>query len=89
MNDDRTTGKVFNLGCGKNYSVKEIYYTISDLLHSNISPTYKPDLPGEAFANLADITEAKKLGWEPKIDLVEGLQTAIDYIRNEINLGKI
>ena len=89
MNDDRTTGKVFNLGCGKNYSVKEIYYTISDLLHSNISPTYKPDLPGEAFANLADITEAKKLGWEPKIDLITGLQTSIDYIQNEIKLSKI
>lgn len=89
MQDDRTTGKVFNLGSGMNYSVNEIYKTIAGLLKSDISPLYKPDLPGEAFANLAEISRAKQLGWNPKIDLETGLKTAIDFIKNEMVKGKV
>ena len=89
MEDERTTGKVFNLGSGINYSVNEIYKMISNLLDKNIEPIYKPDQPGEAFANLADITEAKKLGWLPKTDLTEGLRASIEFIKNELALGKL
>lgn len=89
MEDELTTGNVYNLGSGFNYSVKDIYNTISSLLNSDIKPIYKPDLPGEAFENLADITKAKSIGWNPKISLEKGLQTAIDYIKNEINEGRI
>ena len=89
MRDERTTGNVFNLGTGINYSVNEIYNTIAKLLGSDTKPVYKEDLPGEAFANLADITRAKKLGWSPKIDLETGLQTSIEFIENEMTKGNI
>ncbi len=89
MKDDRTTGNVYNLGSGYNYSVNDIYNTISSLLHSDIKPIYKPDLPGEAFENLADISKAKTIGWNPKIDLEQGLKTSIDFIKNEISKGNI
>jgi len=89
MQDSRTEGEVFNLGSGHNYSVNEIYDIISRLLKSNVRPKYMQDLPGEAFANLADITKAKSLGWNPKIDLKEGLRTSIDFISNEIKSGYI
>lgn len=89
MIDDRTNGKVFNLGSGINYSVKEIYETISKLLNFNENPIFKSDLPGEAFANLADISEAKNLGWEPKVKLEIGLQKSIDFIKFEMEKGNI
>ncbi len=89
ITDPRTTGKVFNLGSGMNYSVSEIYSTIAALLSSSVKPVYKPDLPGEAFANLADITLAKSLGWAPKIGLEEGLSTSIEFIKNEMRKGNI
>lgn len=89
MSDDRTDGKVFNLGSGENFSVKEIYEMISQLLGSDIKPVYKNDLPGEAFQNLADITEAKNLGWSPKISLKDGLNRSIDFIKSEMAKGKI
>jgi UDP-glucose 4-epimerase len=84
MHDDRTTGKVFNLGSGVNYSVNDIYRIIADLLDKDITPEYQPDLPGEAFANLADITEAKSVGWQPKTSLESGLRSSIEFIRNEL-----
>ena len=89
MNDERTTGKVFNLGGGINYSVNEIYSIISKLLNSSIAPKYMPDLPGEAFQNLADISEANNFGWSPKIGLEDGLKTYIEFIKNEIKNEKI
>jgi nucleoside-diphosphate-sugar epimerase len=89
INDKMTDGKVFNLGTGKNYSVTEIYNIIAQLLNSQTKPIYKPDLPGEAFENLADITEAKNLGWLPKVGLEEGLQHSIEFIKKEIARGNI
>lgn len=89
ITDDRTTGRVFNLGSGRNYSINGIYSTIASLLGSSVRPEYKSDLPGEAFANLADISLAKSLGWSPRIGLEEGLRTSIEFIRNELRKGNI
>ena len=50
---------------------------------------YKDDQPGEAFANLADISKAKNLGWEPKVNLEEGLRTSIEFIKNELMKGRV
>ena len=89
MEDDRTTGKVFNLGSGINYSINDIYKIISDLLESDVKPLYMHDQPGEAFANLADVSEAKKLGWKPKTDLILGLKASIEFIKKEIETGRV
>jgi nucleoside-diphosphate-sugar epimerase len=89
ITDPRTEGKTFNIGSGINFSVLEIYELISDLLGIRIEPIFLPDLPGEAQQTLADITEAKKLGWAPKTDIKTGLVRAIEFIKNEIALGRI
>ena len=89
MTDSKTDNDVFNLGSGENYSINEIYDTIASLLEYKNKPLYKPDLPGEAFANLADISKAKSLGWSPKVDLRTGLKSSIDFIKNEMKKGNI
>lgn len=89
LRDNRVWGKVFNLGSGKNYSVLEIYEMIKNLLGISIEPKFEPDLPSEAQETLADITEARKLGWEPKIEIEEGLRGMIDYIKEEMKRGNI
>jgi nucleoside-diphosphate-sugar epimerase len=89
IHDDRTTGQTFNIGSGVNYSVHEILDQISSVLGVSPNPFYKDDLPGEAQVTLADITQAKGLGWEPKTTLHVGLQRSIDYIRKEMAAGRI
>lgn len=89
MEEEGTTGKVFNLGSGLNYSVNEIYSIISALLKTEVRPIYKPDQPGEAFANLADISEAKRLGWEPTTDLITGLKASVEFIKKEMEAGRV
>ena len=89
IQDDRTNGRVFNVGSGTNYSVREILGKISKMLKIIPNPIYNDDLPGEAQLTLADITEAKSLGWKPKTSLDVGLERAIEYIRGEMKAGRI
>jgi len=89
IRDDRTNGRAFNIGSGVNYSVHEILDKIAKKLGVTPYPIYKDDLPGEAQVTLADITQVKNLGWEPKTSLEVGLERAIEYIRSEMKLGRI
>ena len=84
LEDERTIGNVYNLGSGSNHSILELYRRVADLLGSAIEPEYKPELPGEAAATLADVSAARALGWEPRVDLDEGLRRSIDYIKREV-----
>ena len=87
MSDPRTDGNTYNLGGGRNYSIREIYDAITALLGTSAEPEYRPDQIGEAAENLGDISAARKLGWEPRIGLTEGLQRSIDYLRSHLLSG--
>jgi UDP-glucose 4-epimerase len=89
LKDDRTNGGTYNIGSGTNYSVKEILSMISKMLRVTLEPLYKEDLPGEAQVTLADITQARSLGWEPKTPIEGGLRKSIEYIRHEMKEGRI
>lgn len=84
LHDPRTNGKIFNMGSGINYSVKEIYSLVEEQLRTGLKPEYEAELPGEAEITLADITAAKLLGWAPKVDIREGLRRSIQYIREKV-----
>jgi len=89
LTDERTDGRVFNLGSGVNYSVNDIYRLVSELLDIHIPPKRMPDLPGEAQETLADISAVRDLGWRPKTDIQTGLHNAIAYIKSEMAKGRI
>ncbi len=84
MNDDKTNGKVYNVGYGVNYSINEIFNLIEEQLQTRIKPIFKDDLPGEAEITLADISKAKALGWEPKCNIREGIGKSIIYLEERI-----
>lgn len=64
--DDKSYGKVYNVGSGKNYSVNQIAGWISDK-HEYIDPR-----KGEVRISLAHIDRIKNtFGWEPQVDLEE------------------
>src|SRR5262249_38196463 len=84
LTDERTVGRVFNLGSGTNLSVNEIFQRLAGLLGVRIEPIRNPDLPGEAEVTLADITAAKAVGWTPTTDIDTGLRRTLDYLRSTI-----
>jgi len=84
LEDPRSNGRVFNVGTGANFSINEIFQLVEDMLRTGLKPNFKPDLPGEARVTLADITAARELGWQPKVDIHEGLRRSVQYIRERV-----
>jgi UDP-glucose 4-epimerase len=84
LTDARTHGGTFNLGSGRDYSVNEILRAISSQLGTSLEPVHESDMPGEAQRTCADVTRARSLGWEPRVDLMEGLRRSIAYIRQHV-----
>ncbi len=89
LEDQRTDGKVFNVGSGTNFSINEVYELVEGLLKTGLRPVYKSDLPGEAQITLADLTAAKALGWKPRVDIREGLSRTIEYLQNRVPKAKV
>ncbi len=57
-------GQIFNIGCGKNYSILELAKMIG------IKYTHVSERVGEARVTLADINKARfLLDWKPKVEL--------------------
>ena len=62
-------GEVFNIGSGKNYSIKDIADVISD------NQIFIPKRSGEMETTLADITKVESvMGWKPEIDVLEWIK---------------
>ena len=74
--------EVFNVACGKAYSVLDIVTYVNKILKKSIKPKLGPIRPGDVKDTLADISKAKRiLGFDPKIGFEEGLQKTVDYFR--------
>jgi len=74
--------EVFNIACGKAYSVLDIVKYVNKILGKNIQPALGPIRAGDAKHTLADISKAKKLiGFKPEIGFEEGLKKAIEYFK--------
>ena len=68
-------GNVYELGRGKNYSIKELVLMISKLTGGKIGWNFIPKIRGEMKETLCKSELArKKLKWEPKINLNEWLE---------------
>jgi len=75
------TGPV-NLGNPKEIKIKELAEKIIKMTHSKSKIIYKPLPEDDPKKRQPDISLAKKkLNWEPKISLEEGLQKTIEYFK--------
>lgn len=78
INDARVDNRIFRLGSGKQYTMLEIIQTIQKILGTTIEPSIKPRTAVDApSSTLADIKDARALGWEPKRGLEEGLRSML------------
>jgi UDP-glucose 4-epimerase len=72
---------VVNFGSGTETTVKKLAETIINMCKKDIKPEYR-DAPVNTTASLvADISKAKKLGWEPRYTLEGGLMKFINWYK--------
>lgn len=75
-----------NLGSGRGYSIREIVNAV--LAHAGLAPELRWDTtkPAGEPRKVADLTRARAiLGFEPKIDVAEGIQRTIAWYRQNPN----
>lgn len=78
-----TDGTPVNLGTSKRYKIKDVARKILNISgHSPQQIVFDKTKPEGVLSRALDINRAKKLiGWEPKVDLDEGLKRVISWFR--------
>jgi UDP-glucose 4-epimerase len=76
-------GETFNIGTGKETSVKQLYRTMAGICGVQTPALEAPARLGELQRSALSYGKAKgALGWEPQTALVEGLTATIDSMRS-------
>lgn len=76
-------GRVFNVACGRQFSLIDLLASINNVLGTEIEPVFADPRAGDVRESLADISAAREiLGYEPKVDFEEGLRRSIEYYRS-------
>ena len=78
------SGEIYNLGNPNEFTILELAQKIKDLTNATSEPKFVEKLPqDDPLQRCPDITKAKQqLGWEPKVELDEGLQNLINSLRS-------
>lgn len=78
--NENSYGQVFNIGCGDQISIIDLFNTIKSTLNLNIEPIFKEIRKGDVPHSNANITKAKNiLNYNPKISFNDGINKTINY----------
>ncbi|HEY8637878.1 MAG TPA: NAD-dependent epimerase/dehydratase family protein [Solirubrobacteraceae bacterium] len=77
------TGEAFNVGGGPRHSVLEVVEEVCRAAGSQVSPEVQGGSPGDGPQDAwLDATKLRELtGWEPRVDLAEGVRRTVDWYR--------
>lgn len=79
---DALDGLPVNIGSGRPTPIREIARMISDSLGAGIEPLARGEFrPGEMRHLTSDISRAAEAGYEPEVDLAEGIERYLSWIR--------
>jgi dTDP-L-rhamnose 4-epimerase len=84
---EKLDGLPVNVGSGKGVAVSEMAKIISAALKIDIAPEINSEFrPGEMRHLTSDTTRIRDAGYKPKVDLAEGIQRYIDWIRTQSDI---
>src|SRR3989338_8417742 len=83
MESEKANGQIFNVGTGKQTTILDLARKIIGISGNDLEPKFMPPRSGfEIMDRLLDVSKIKEiLGFEPKINLNEGLMRTNDYFR--------
>jgi UDP-glucose 4-epimerase len=75
----KANGLALNIATGRSTSVNELAETIGSVVGREAEREYLAARPGDILASWADVTAAREaLGWQPRVDLKEGLRATAE-----------
>ncbi len=80
------SGGTFHISSGFAVTINDLYRKLALLTDYKLFPHYGPSRKGDVYRIALDNSRAlRDLGWEPRIDLEEGLSLTVDYFREQIS----
>jgi UDP-glucose 4-epimerase len=77
-----STVGTYNIGTGRQATVAEVHRVIAAVLDDAPAPQYAAARTGELHEIALDATKAEAdLGWKPAVELVEGIQRTMQWLR--------
>jgi UDP-glucose 4-epimerase len=78
-------GRVFNIACGKRYTLLDMIAALNSILGTQIEPVYAEPRVGDVRHSLADISAAgQTLGYHVLVDFYDGLRRTVASYREQI-----
>lgn len=71
-----------NVGCGEDISIKELASLVKDIVGYGGEVVFDESKPDGTMRKLMDINKIKQMGWEPRIQLSEGIRTVYKLWRS-------
>jgi UDP-glucose 4-epimerase len=72
----------FNIGTGRQTSVIDLVEALAEISGQPFEAELAPERPGEVRHIALDYTRAREqLGWEPKVELREGLKRTLESVK--------
>jgi nucleoside-diphosphate-sugar epimerase len=82
------SGEVINVATGGRISLNELLRTMNRIVGTEITAQYAEGRAGDVKDSQADISKARRLlGFEPSVQLEEGLRRTLDWCRAENSLA--
>jgi UDP-glucuronate 4-epimerase len=76
--------EIFNLGGHETISINQMTAMLEELIGKKAQVVRHPAYRADILANWADISKARRLlGWEPQMDLLNGIRNVVDWYRME------
>jgi len=84
---DKLDGLAVNVGGGKGVPIRQVAQILSKALKIEIEPEARGEFrPGEMRHLTSDTTKIRSAGYKPQIELEEGIQRYIDWIRSQSDI---
>jgi len=78
--------QVYNIACGAQTSLNELFETLKEIAGSDLAPKYGPARKGDVKHSLADISKAATLlNYQPEVSVREGLKQTFEWYRERHN----
>lgn len=83
----QVAGRVFNIACGHQNTLNEMYRLLAKLIGFEKPPLYGPARTGDIVHSQADISAAAEaMDYRPVIDVEDGLQRTVEWYRETLKL---
>lgn len=81
---DSAKPDIYNVGTSIETSVNEIFREVNNLAGTNFSEQHGPAKKGEQRRSVLSYEKIKQdFGWQPEVDIKEGLKRTVGYFRNK------